>query len=53
MKSFVLPLLGLAHIALAGMYPKNGAVKQLSAAEWKQAMNEEVSPTIYFNLSNI
>jgi hypothetical protein len=41
----MLPLLGLAQLALAGMYPKNGAVKQLTAAEWKQAMNEEVSLT--------
>lgn len=47
MLTYVLPLLGLAHIALAGMYPKNGAVKQISAAEWKKAMNEEVSSLVY------
>lgn len=43
MLTYALPLLGLAHIALAGMYPQGGAVKQISAAEWKKAMNEEVS----------
>ncbi|CAE6355879.1 unnamed protein product [Rhizoctonia solani] len=48
MKSYLLPLLGLAHVALGGMYPKNGAVKQLSAAEWKQAMNEEITAITAF-----
>ncbi|KAF8603795.1 thioredoxin-like protein [Ceratobasidium sp. AG-I] len=48
MLTYVLPLLGLAHIALAGMYPKNGAVKQISAAEWKKAMNEEITAVTAF-----
>ncbi|QRW17037.1 protein disulfide isomerase [Rhizoctonia solani] len=33
---------------LGRMYPKNGAVKQLSAAEWKQAMNEEITAITAF-----
>jgi hypothetical protein len=48
MLSYALPLLGLAQIALAGMYPSDGAVKQVNAAEWKRAMNEEVSAPIFF-----
>ncbi|CAE6420020.1 unnamed protein product [Rhizoctonia solani] len=47
MKLYLLPLLGLAHVA-AGMYEKSGPVKQLSAAEWKQAMNEEITAITAF-----
>jgi len=46
--TYTLPLLALGHVALAGMYPKNGAVKQVTAAEWKQAMNEEITAITAF-----